>query len=1003
MMKRIFIAVLCLSIGISSRASDVVTNDFRHLGPVIDSLLRVRTSVSDKIKIKKVVLSKDRLDIDLGSGISNFPLRPYDISWLRDTLKEMLPEKYKGKEIGELLCGRKSISSLVVAAPGNDGNPAAGIRSDGTRGPQVVSRGVEAKKGLVGRNIALWQSHGYYYNNQDSTWRWQRPVIFQIVEDLFTQSFVVPFLVPMLENAGANVFMPRERDWHSEEIIIDNDRAEDSSGRIHGEIVQSGKWDKGVSGFADTKPCYTDGESPFYMGSFLARESTKSKNKASRISWVADIPSDGEYAVYVTYPMLPNACSAVQYTVHTSGGDFPVTVNQSIGGGVWEYLGTYGFSAGRHALVSISNWSREKGTVSADAVRIGGGMGCIARPSADSSGFAVSGKPRFAEAARYFLQWSGFPDKVWNQNEGGNDYRDDIMCRGAWVRHLLGGSRWDRDGKGLGIPIDASLAWHTDAGTFPNDSIVGTLAIYTLKCENSEKFANGESRRACREITDFIQTEVTDAIRSSWDSRWTRRQIWNRSYSESRTTGVPAILLELLSHQNFEDMKYGLDPAFRFTASRAVYKGILKYLSARYNCPYTVQPLPVSDFSAVLSDVSRDGKASARLSWRPVEDPSEPTATASSFIVFTRMDDGGWDAGKEMKTRKENGVYSVTLPIAKGHLYSFRVVATNAGGRSFPSEVMSVGIPETEAAQSRVRVINDFHRVSGPVWFDTPGYAGFDNSTDSGVPYIRDWCFTGVQTEFERSKPYRSPEDCGFGASSEEYADVVVGGNTFDYPSVHGKALMKAGYAFDSCSSSAFASDSSLWQGNKVLDVICGKECEVRTGSRSPRRGGIFTPELMHALGRSATMGSDIMISGSYLGHDIFGSVYPGADLQADSLRIRERAFAREVLGYDLKRAFGSRSGCASWVSSPQLSISFPTKPVTGSYCVESPDALAAVAGLHGCTEVIMTYSDTGLPAALCTDFDTYKTAVFGFPLETISSETSFNEVISRTLSILEN
>ena len=34
------------------------------------------------------------------------------------------------------------------------------------------------------------------------------------------------------------------------------------------------------------------------------------------------------------------------------------------------------------------------------------------------------------------------------------------------------------------------------------------------------------------------------------------------------------MLLELLSHQNFADMRYGSDPRFKFLVSRAIYKGI---------------------------------------------------------------------------------------------------------------------------------------------------------------------------------------------------------------------------------------------------------------------------------------------------------------------------------------------------------------------------------------------------------------------------------------------
>lgn len=47
--------------------------------------------------------------------------------------------------------------------------------------------------------------------------------LFGTVEDLYTQSYVLPLLVPMLENAGAYVMIPRERDLSVHELIIDRD------------------------------------------------------------------------------------------------------------------------------------------------------------------------------------------------------------------------------------------------------------------------------------------------------------------------------------------------------------------------------------------------------------------------------------------------------------------------------------------------------------------------------------------------------------------------------------------------------------------------------------------------------------------------------------------------------------------------------------------------------------------------------------------------------------
>lgn len=50
-----------------------------------------------------------------------------------------------------------------------------------------------------------------------------------------------------------------------------------------------------------------------------------------------------------------------------------------MGGGTWIYLGHFDFAKGENAHVELSNLSRKNGkTVTADAVKIGGGYGNIA-------------------------------------------------------------------------------------------------------------------------------------------------------------------------------------------------------------------------------------------------------------------------------------------------------------------------------------------------------------------------------------------------------------------------------------------------------------------------------------------------------------------------------------------------------------------------------------------------------------------------------------------------
>ncbi|HEX9251368.1 MAG TPA: hypothetical protein VF870_03955, partial [Ignavibacteriaceae bacterium] len=61
---------------------------------------------------------------------------------------------------------------------------------------QNASKNLKLTKGLAGRNILLWHSHGWYYNNKEKRWMWQRARLFQTVEDVGPMSFTIPYLIP---------------------------------------------------------------------------------------------------------------------------------------------------------------------------------------------------------------------------------------------------------------------------------------------------------------------------------------------------------------------------------------------------------------------------------------------------------------------------------------------------------------------------------------------------------------------------------------------------------------------------------------------------------------------------------------------------------------------------------------------------------------------------------------------------------------------------------------
>lgn len=96
----------------------------------------------------------------------------------------------------------------------------------------------------------------------------------------------------MLEQAGANVLIPRERDTQTVELIIDNDGSP-TQRSTYAELSGHKIWHTGSHpGFAYQRTTYTAFENPFKEGSFRLTETIK-KGKESIVEWVPEIPQTG--------------------------------------------------------------------------------------------------------------------------------------------------------------------------------------------------------------------------------------------------------------------------------------------------------------------------------------------------------------------------------------------------------------------------------------------------------------------------------------------------------------------------------------------------------------------------------------------------------------------------------------------------------------------------------------------------------------------------------------
>ncbi|MCI1779938.1 MAG: xanthan lyase [Bacteroidales bacterium] len=1027
-MNKLKISVLMtvlLFMAVSSKAqtiSSTTDSSLIKLGEDITDFLMRKSSIHEHIHVYSVKLASDSALLYCSPNMKDYPFTMASA----DSVYSIARNFYRGKKI-EIYTGEQPLGDMITGFFGSPIPKYKRRRSAASDRPVVIKRlsvPYKITRGLQNRQLCLWHSHGRYYEPTLQRWEWQRARMFETVEDLYPMSYVLPFLAPMLEKAGAVVFLPRERDTRREEVIVDNDvpflgYEEKAGSRI---------WKTGDScGFKNARKEYHFGENPFEMGTYRVVKSLpyssvsgkRNKEKESFAIWHPDIPEKGEYAVYLSWKSLPNSTDAAYYTVKYDGGQARFKIDQKIGGGVWMYIGTFMFSKGSTSegvYLSNVNWSEKrkdkKEVVTADAVKFGGGMGNVARKP-DSSAFVkceepaehsshvaynitfpidaiTSGYPKYTEGSRYWLQTAGFPDTVYSYSHNINDYNDDYVSRGRWVNYLSGSSSVNKIYKGLGIPVDMSLGFHTDAGTFKTDSIVGTLSIYTRSCEGLLKYPDGESRMNGRYLADIVQTQLVKDVRAQFEPKWTRRQLWDRNYSESRTPQVPGMLLEFLSHENFADMTYGLDPAFRFTVSRAIYKGILKYLSFRYKVPYCVEPLPVKDFAALLE--KNDGRCSVKLSWKPVRDTLEPTAAPDKYIVYKRTGDGGFDNGTVTADT------TLSVPLETNEIYSFKVAAVNAGGESFPSEILSAGVADGSFAKGKtVMIVNDFYRISGPALFSArdTSFAGFNNDEDNGVGYIKDISFIGRQYEFRRNVPWKDDDAPGFGSSYSNYEDKVIAGNTFDYPFIHGRAFLRHGYNFVSVSEGAL-SDSSInvnYSDYDIMDIIGGKQRQIKDGRGvMPVRYKVFPVPFRKVISDYCKSGGNLIVSGAYIATDLFYSPENRAD---------NKKFASEVLKFKYMTHYASRDGVVKACSNP---FGFSGKYVYNHtlndkmYDVESPDAIIP-SGKDVFT--IFRYSNS-ISAGIAYGGTDYKVVDLGFPIETLCGDNEVEALIGEILRFFE-
>jgi uncharacterized lipoprotein YddW (UPF0748 family) len=487
---------------------------------------------------------------------------------------------------------------------------------------------------LSGTTAWLSAGHGWYWEADLNRWTTQRGNNYGLVEDFSNAEAVNYYLARYLWNAGADVWLVRERAMIGHEVIVDNDSGAPS-------YTETGSW--ATSSYSGTG---------YNGGDYRYTSSASDGAPMATATWTPNLPEAGWYAVWAWFRHGENRSPDARYEIHHAGGVTAVSVSQEVHGQTWRYLGEYYFEAGIGGCVTLLNQSIAAGrAVIADAIRFGGGLGTI------EDGGVTSGRPRWEEAAKYWARYQGAPSEV---------YTYDVVSRPRYAE-------WETL---KGYPGEAEsavyISWHTNAGG-------GT---------GTETYIHStEPTPGSAELQDWVHAELISDLRAAWDPAWVNRYQKSADFGELRElVTIPGVLLEVAFHDtevpgDADDLR---EPVFRQIAARAVFQGIVKYQAGRQAKPVHLLPEPPQRLA-----VRNTAPGEVTLTWTPPPCCDGVVGDAATgYKVYHSANGRAFDNGVATSNP------SLSLAgLEPGSLHFYRVTALNEGGESFPSPAVAVSIP----------------------------------------------------------------------------------------------------------------------------------------------------------------------------------------------------------------------------------------------------------------------------------------------------------------------
>jgi len=751
-----------------------------------------------------------RIDLTLPAELAGWMVEPAEVERLQELLSAGLWEDpaFRGLLVrvrigpdGEHLPLDAYLPDTPAPTSGAeplDIAPALRAGEPGMRSPDLGQQPTGALSG-----VTVFAAAGHGWTAGTSSWFLQRPLLLNMIED-YGNLEQLNYFVQYLYNAGATVVPSRPVGYQNIEVVIDNDDPE---------VTFTGTWTNSTG-------------SPYYQGQRTIsgvhyRFASAATTESATARYTPNLPVADYYPVY-TWVLSSTNRTTQKYRIVHAGGTTEMVVDHRLVGKGWVWLGNYYFLAGTGGYVEISNESAAGGSVIADAIRFGNGIGDVVGAGPGT----ISGYPRDEEAQRYWAESETGINAV-GMDPGiydccSTDQSDNIGAFARWAREMnetaTNNDRWRR----------VYLEFHSNASS---GSAKGTVALITTTgaTTNQALFADimgGEIQLDMQILDGLVPFEYLWGSRSN-----TYTSAYGAISTGNNGNEFDATILEVAFHDNVEDAALLLDPKVRDAVARSSVHGIIKFLNALSG---STVPLAFAPVAPERVQAVHNGSGGIVVSWIAPPAGEAFGNAPTGYRIYRSTNGYGFDGGLDVG----NVLTATVSDIPAGTATWLRVAAYNAGGESMPSETLAVRRSADESAT--FLIVNGFDRI---------GRTQNPSQTLSGV---------GTQ---------RRP--------------MIQHVNTRDYSVQLGGALAAAGATFDYASNEAVIAGTVSLGDYRAVAWILGEESSADSTFDATEQA--LVTAYLNAGGRLFVSGTEIGWDLDYLNNGrSFYNDYLKADYVSD-------------------------------------------------------------------------------------------------------------------------